>query len=113
MSEDALEQILVNLLVNAGHAVENTDQRLITVEGAEDERSVHISITDTGCGIDENVQSRLFEPFFTTKKAGKGSGLGLSICHDIIRRFKGRLEFKSTKDIGTTFTITLPKGGRL
>lgn len=113
ISEDALEQVVLNLLVNAGHALEDTPTKIVTVKAEQDERRVYISITDTGSGIPEEIQPRLFEPFFTTKKAGKGSGLGLSISLDIIKRFGGHLSFDTKPGTGTTFTLTLPKIGSL
>ncbi len=109
ISADALEQIMLNLMINAGHAVETSDSKTISIDADQDSDNIFISVSDSGCGIPEHVGRRLFEPFFTTKKAGKGSGLGLSISLDIIKRFGGRIEFESTPSVGTTFVITLPK----
>lgn len=109
ISEDALEQVILNLLVNAGHAIEDATTKTVTVKAEQDDQRVYIYVTDTGCGIPENIQPRLFEPFFTTKKAGKGSGLGLSISLDIIKRFGGHLSFDTEPGTGTTFTLALPK----
>lgn len=113
ISEDALEQVVLNLLVNAGHALEEAPTKTVTVKAEQDERRIYISVTDTGSGIPEDIQPRLFEPFFTTKKAGKGSGLGLSISLDIIKRFGGHLSFDTKLGVGTTFTLALPKVGDL
>lgn len=109
ISEDALEQVMLNLLVNAGHAVEGATTRKVTVRSEQDEKRIYISVTDSGAGIPDDIQARLFEPFFTTKKAGKGSGLGLSISLDIVKRFGGHLSFDTTAHLGTTFTIALSK----
>ncbi|NKB45117.1 MAG: PAS domain-containing protein [Alphaproteobacteria bacterium] len=109
MSEDALQQVLLNLLVNAGHAVEASETRTVFVDADQDERRVYVSVTDSGCGIPEDIRPRLFEPFFTTKKAGKGSGLGLSISFDIVNRFGGNIDYESTVGVGTTFTLIIPK----
>jgi PAS domain S-box-containing protein len=109
ISADALEQIVLNLIINAGHAVETSDSKTISIDADQNSDNIFISVSDSGCGIPEHVGRRLFEPFFTTKKAGKGSGLGLSISLDIIKRFGGRIEFESTPGVGTTFVVTLPK----
>ena len=109
MSEDALQQVLLNLLVNAGHAVEDSETRTVFVRADQDDSRVYLSVTDSGCGIPEDIRPRLFEPFFTTKKAGKGSGLGLSISFDIVKRFGGTIDFQSTVGVGTTFTLAIPK----
>ncbi len=109
ISADALEQIVLNLMINASHAVETSDSKTISIDADQDSDNIFISVSDSGCGIPKHIGRRLFEPFFTTKKAGKGSGLGLSISLDIIKRFGGRLEFESTPGVGTTFVITVPK----
>ncbi|MEQ9445398.1 MAG: ATP-binding protein, partial [Rhodospirillaceae bacterium] len=109
ISADALEQIVLNLMINASHAVETSDSKTISIDADQDRDNIFISVSDSGCGIPKHIGRRLFEPFFTTKKAGKGSGLGLSISLDIIKRFGGRLEFESTPSVGTTFVITVPK----
>jgi C4-dicarboxylate-specific signal transduction histidine kinase len=100
---------VLNLIINAGHAVETSDSKTISIDADQNSDNIFISVSDSGCGIPEHVGRRLFEPFFTTKKAGKGSGLGLSISLDIIKRFGGRIEFESTPGVGTTFVVTLPK----
>lgn len=67
-----------------------------------------IAISDTGCGIEKEIQGKVFDPFFTTKAAGEGSGIGLDIVHKIIEKHQGRIEFISETGVGTTFTIYLP-----
>lgn len=101
-----LNQAFMNLLVNAVHAIDKRGE--VTLKSWSDADFVHISITDTGCGIPENLQPKIFEPFFTTKEAGKGTGLGLSIVADIIKLHQGEISVQSRPDQGTTFTITLP-----
>ena len=101
-----LNQVFMNLLINAAQAIE--DSGLITVHTRAAEGSVQIEISDTGQGIPDHVQKRIFEPFFTTKPVGKGTGLGLSISWDIIKRHNGRIDVKSSPGQGTTFTITVP-----
>ena len=81
-------------------------------EGAHPGSYVCLSVTDTGCGMDEHVMKRLFEPFFTTKDVGKGTGQGLAIVHRIVReRHRGTIECDSTVGKGTRFVIRLPVTG--
>ena len=72
---------------------------------------IYVSISDTGCGIPENVLNRIFEPFFTTKDVGKGTGLGLSIAYDIIKKHNGEIKVESEVGKGTTFTVKIPVVG--
>ncbi|KAF0219769.1 MAG: multi-sensor signal transduction histidine [Geobacteraceae bacterium] len=104
-----LSQVFMNLLVNAAHAIEKQGE--ITVRTWQESNSAYIAITDTGCGISEEIRSRIFEPFFTTKEAGKGTGLGLPISYDIIRKHGGDISVESTVGAGTTFTVRLPMDG--
>jgi two-component system NtrC family sensor kinase len=101
-----LNQVFMNLLVNASQAIENQGE--IRVRTWQEVDSVCASVSDTGCGILEGVLSRIFEPFFTTKDVGKGTGLGLSITYDIIKKHKGEIFVESRPGEGTTFTIRLP-----
>ena len=101
-----LNQVFMNLLVNAAHAIET--QGTITVRTRQEGDMVCISFTDTGKGIDPEHLNRIFEPFFTTKAVGKGTGLGLSICYDIIHKHAGEILVDSTVGVGTTFTVKLP-----
>jgi len=102
-----LNQVFVNLLVNASQAIEQQGTIAVSTKAADD--SVTISIRDTGCGMTPEIVSHIFEPFFTTKDVGQGTGLGLSIVYDIIvNKHGGTIEVSSILDTGTTFTITLP-----
>ena len=101
-----LNQAFLNLLVNAAHAIDKHGD--VTIKSWSDTEHIHISITDTGCGIPVDQQAKIFKPFFTTKEAGKGTGLGLSIVADIIKLHHGEINVQSQPDQGTTFTITLP-----
>ncbi|MBM4311332.1 MAG: PAS domain S-box protein [Deltaproteobacteria bacterium] len=102
-----LSQVVMNLLVNAAHAIEN--QGTITITTLSRDRDVYVSIADTGCGIAEKNLAKIFEPFFTTKEAGKGNGLGLSIASDIVtKKLKGTINVESRVGEGTTFTLRLP-----
>lgn len=101
-----LNQVWMNMLVNAGQAIERHGTITIATEPAE--QGVIVTITDTGCGISKEDQARLFEPFFTTKGVGEGTGLGLSISYSIIEQHGGRIEVDSRVNEGTRFSIYLP-----
>lgn len=119
-----LEQVIVNLAINAQDAMPHGGKLTISTENVEFTekgeselmklgigRFVKMTVTDTGEGIDEAVQERIFEPFFTTKESGKGSGLGLSTVHGIIKQSGGDILVHSAKGKGTTFEIYLPSTG--
>jgi len=101
-----LNQVFMNLLVNAGQAI--TGKGDITLRTGQRGEEVFIAIADTGSGISPEVRARLFEPFFTTKPVGKGTGLGLSLAYSIVQKHGGRIEVDSTVGKGTTFTVWLP-----
>jgi len=101
-----LNQVFLNLLVNASQAMEK--QGNITVCSWCDSDNVYVSVKDNGKGMPKDVQKRVFEPFFTTKEAGKGTGLGLSISADIVRKHGGEIAVESEFGEGTTFTVRLP-----
>ncbi len=101
-----LNQVFLNILVNASHAIETQGE--VTVKTWADENNIMVSIADTGCGIPADQITRIFEPFFTTKDVGKGTGLGLSIAYDIIKTHNGQIAVTSEMGNGTTFTITIP-----
>ncbi|THB66301.1 MAG: GAF domain-containing protein [Gammaproteobacteria bacterium] len=102
-----LNQVFMNLMVNASHAIEKKGLiKIKTFEG--DNENIIITITDNGSGIEKENISKLFNPFFTTKEVGKGTGLGLSISYGIIEKHNGTIDVESTVGEGTTFTIKLP-----
>ncbi|HHO75396.1 MAG TPA: PAS domain S-box protein [Deltaproteobacteria bacterium] len=101
-----LNQVFMNLLINAGQSIEERGEILIRT-WCED-HAVRIRITDTGCGIPQDKLSRIFEPFFTTKEVGKGTGLGLSIVYDIVRKHHGDIDVQSEEGKGTTFDVSIP-----
>lgn len=101
-----LNQVFMNLLVNAGQALEKQGE--ITIRTWAADGSIFVSISDTGCGIPEENLNRIFEPFFTTKPVGKGTGLGLSITYDIIKKHNGDISVSSEIGKGTTFTVRIP-----
>ena len=108
-----LNQVFLNLLVNAADAVAETgNPGVITVRTTLEGTDVLIAISDTGCGIPEDVQQKLFEPFFTTKAVGRGSGQGLAMARGIVHgSHGGRIDLESTAGVGTTFTVRLPADG--
>lgn len=101
-----LNQVFMNLLVNASHAIQQKGEIRIITSRRNDQ--VVVEISDTGCGIPPENLSRIFETFFTTKEVGKGTGLGLSISSEIVKKHGGRLEVESTMGVGSTFRIWLP-----
>lgn len=106
-----LEQVLVNLLVNAVDAMQAGGT--LTLTSGREPTVVWWQVTDTGIGIPDDLQARLFEPFFTTKGIGKGTGLGLAVAHGIVTSHGGRIEIASVAGGGSTFRIVLPKGSDL
>lgn len=110
-NESRLGQVFVNLLMNAAHAIVEgraEDNEIVIRTTASTARIVAIEISDTGSGIPEDVKSRVFDPFFTTKTVGSATGLGLAICHGIIRSLGGDITFDSQVGRGSTFRIVLP-----
>jgi len=104
-----LQQVLVNLLVNAVEAMDGRGTLTLRTRAAE--RGVQIDVSDTGCGIAPENLEHLFEPFFTTKEVGHGTGLGLSISRGIVENHGGAIWAESAPGCGTTFSIRLPAGG--
>jgi two-component system NtrC family sensor kinase len=106
-----LNQVFLNLLVNAQQAIETAarpEGGTIGITTKRQGEEMLIEVSDTGCGIDAACLPKVFDPFFTTKDVGEGTGLGLSIAHNIIRGHGGRIEVDSTPGAGTTFRIHLP-----
>lgn len=103
-----LNQVVLNLLVNAAHAIGPAPGRIELRTGCDGEQ-VWFSVTDNGCGIAPEHLGRIFDPFFTTKEVGKGSGLGLSLSYGIVQKHQGRIEVESTPGQGSTFRVTLPR----
>jgi len=111
-----LHQVFVNLVGNAHHALRRMEgRRRMTVRtrpSAAERRGVRIEISDTGPGIPPEIQQRIFEPFFTTKPVGEGTGLGLSLCRNIIEEHEGAIAVESAPETGATFRIDLPAPSR-
>ncbi len=113
--KDELNQVFLNLIVNAAHAIgearkpESEEKGQITLRTCVNEPWLEVRIHDTGGGIPPHVQSRIFEPFFTTKAVGKGTGQGLAIARSVVvDKHRGKLFFETAVDQGTTFVIQLP-----
>ncbi|MBI2306223.1 MAG: sensor histidine kinase [Rhodocyclales bacterium] len=101
-----LNQVFMNMLVNAGHAI--ADNGVITIRTGTEGDQAWVEFADTGSGIAPEHLQRIFDPFFTTKPVGQGTGLGLSLSYGIIRKHNGRIEVTSQPGQGTTFRIWLP-----
>jgi signal transduction histidine kinase len=101
-----LNQVFVNLLINAAQAIETKGEILVKTTSNNDH--ITITIADTGIGIAADKVGRVFEPFYTTKEVGRGTGLGLSIAYDIVKKHKGEIWAESEVGKGTTFTISIP-----
>ena len=105
-----LEQVLINLMSNAVYAVKEKGEKgnRIELETARDGSMMEIRISDNGTGISEEDQAKMFNLFFSTKPPGKGTGLGLPICQNIIRKLGGSISFETRMGQGTTFFVRLP-----
>lgn len=101
-----LQQVFTNIIVNAQHAMVNGGQLFISTRN--NNGVVEVEFKDTGCGIAEEHKERIFEPFFTTKIDWKGTGLGLTICYDIIKNHNGDIVVNSMAGEGATFTVIMP-----
>lgn len=109
-NSNQLRQVLLNLMLNAGQAMEASPKKELHVTTAPGENgSVEIRVADTGPGIPEEVKGQLFKPFFTTKRRGKGTGLGLSVSRSIIEGHRGNIRVDSAPGQGATFVIRIPK----
>jgi two-component system cell cycle sensor histidine kinase/response regulator CckA len=117
----SVEQVLMNLVVNARDAMPHGGKLTISTSAlsidnaytinnpeASPGQFVCMTVTDTGCGMDENTKQRLFEPFFTTKEIGKGTGMGLATTYGIVKQHNGWIEVDSALQKGTTFRVYLP-----
>jgi signal transduction histidine kinase len=108
------QQVIFNLINNAVAALDGTGGKL-SLTAQEDPEWVHVHVTDTGAGIPERIKPQIFDPFFTTKKVGEGTGLGLSLCYGIVKKYGGKISFTSSsaeddpgRPTGTTFVVSMP-----
>lgn len=102
-----LNQVFMNMLVNAAHAIDG-DRGLITIKTGIEDDNACFEFTDTGKGISPEKIHKIFDPFFTTKPVGKGTGLGLSLSYGIIEKHQGKIEVDSEVGVGTRFKISIP-----
>jgi len=105
-----IEQVVLNLVVNASHALDASDRpdKLLTITSAATRAGVAFEIIDNGSGIPEHVVEHIFDPFYTTKSPGEGTGLGLSLVHSIISEHGGRISVNSIEGRGSAFAVLLP-----
>ncbi len=108
-----IHQILINLCTNSAHAMDGDHGTLTVIlesagEDGQGQEWLCLSVTDTGCGIREDMLDRIYEPYFTTKEKSRGTGMGLAMVHGIIKRQGGRIEVDSEVGVGTTFRVLLP-----
>jgi two-component system NtrC family sensor kinase len=101
-----LNQVFMNMLVNAAHAIE--EKGVITLRSGKESDQVWVEIADTGNGVPPENLNRIFDPFFTTKPVGKGTGLGLSLSYSIVQKHHGHIDVTSEVGMGTTFRVWLP-----
>jgi signal transduction histidine kinase len=102
----ALETLLVNLLMNALQAVESGDR--VLVEATVKDQLVELVVSDNGPGVSADIRTKVFDPFFTTKDAGKGTGLGLTVCRTIVDRHNGTIRLEENEGGGARFVVSLP-----
>ena len=107
-NEIQIQQMLLNLILNGFHAL-GDEPGSLTVETSFDEKNIHIRVSDTGCGIPEDIRGKIFQPFFTTKEAGKGTGLSLAIVSQVVEDHHGQIRVESKEGKGTRFTVILPR----
>ena len=106
-----LQQVFINLLINAAQSMEgnNPEKNKISIRTGRYDGIVFVEFKDTGVGIPDKVLPRIFDPFFTTKPTGVGTGLGLSVCNEILNHYGGSIEVQSAVGQGSTFTVKLPR----
>lgn len=109
LNRQEIEQVLINLFTNAAHAMEGMKDARLSVAAAQNERRIQVTVADNGKGMDQETLNKIFTPFFTTKAKDGGTGLGLPICYNIIKKHGGGIEVVSSPGKGATFTLTLPK----
>jgi len=109
---DKLQQVFVNIIVNALQAMTKGGELTVSTRLTEDNEFIEIEISDTGCGIPEEHLGKLFDPFFSTKEIGKGTGLGLSVSLGIVQKHNGFIDVRSKVGQGSTFIVRLPAEGK-
>ena len=108
--EHKLQQVVLNLLVNAEYAMQGVERRELRVRTWRADDRIVIEVADTGTGMTPEVRAHIFEPFYTTKPEGAGTGLGLSVSYGIVQAHGGTIDVESASGVGTVFRISLPVG---
>lgn len=108
VDESQIQQVFMNIILNAVQAMKEIGTLTLETDFNTKENMVVINITDTGCGIPDEIIDKIFDPFFTTKDVGEGTGLGLSIAYGIVSRHNGKMTAQSKVGEGSTFTIQIP-----
>jgi signal transduction histidine kinase len=108
VDDKKIKQVLINLLMNARHAVGNKGTIRVSTIRRDADGKLEIQVTDNGHGIEEKHLKHIFDPFFTTKPTGEGTGLGLSVSYGIVKKHGGEIRVKSKPGEGSTFTVVLP-----
>lgn len=103
-----LNQVIMNVIVNGAQAMEGNGDLTITSRSRANQDITEILISDTGSGIEPDLQEKIFDPFFTTKKTGEGTGLGLSVSYAIVKEHKGIIRVAESSEEGTTFALRFP-----
>jgi signal transduction histidine kinase len=108
IDEKKIKQVLINLIVNAIHAVDKNGRIRIATDLSESAEQILVKVRDEGHGIAPKHLKKIFDPFFTTKPTGEGTGLGLSVSYGIIKNHGGNIYVDSKPGAGATFTVALP-----
>ncbi len=103
-----LEQVILNLMINAAEAMEGRGELLVSTRSFRKPPRIQLVVEDSGPGIPEESRLKIFEPFYTTKQSGEGTGLGLSITHGIVQRHGGRISVETGRSGGALFSVNLP-----
>jgi signal transduction histidine kinase len=112
MDSNLLKQILLNIIMNSLQAMQESGGKLLVETSSPADAEISIVISDTGPGIPEEAMTKIFQPYFTTKKPGEGTGLGLFVTKTLVQQMGGRIEVKSRRHRGTTFTVTFAVEGK-
>jgi signal transduction histidine kinase len=107
-----MRQVFMNLIMNAYQSIGRDGSITISTRDDPARNGFRITVSDTGCGISEEVRHSIFDPFFTTKEPGQGTGLGLAVSYGIVQEHHGDISFESEPGKGTTFNIWLPRGNQ-
>src|SRR5262249_55410211 len=109
IAPERLTQVLLNLALNAGDAMEKTKDKTLRMRARVSGKEVRIEVEDTGHGVPKSVREKLFLPFVTTKEVGQGTGLGLAVCRGIVEAANGRIDLDVNYTDGARFVVVLPK----